>query len=119
MILLSNRIKEDKIVQYHVGQRFLHQANPGLVVFPIFLPGCLEDPNLPGLVSRKTLNLYTKFQFIGNFEVLHYYMRIVGPHFQWLEFHIQTHGMAGKQCIFSAQKAGKGHFLKIWLGFQL
>ena len=30
---------EDKIVQYHVGQAFLRQVNPGLVVFPIFLPG--------------------------------------------------------------------------------
>ena len=23
------------------------------------------------------------------------------------EFHIKSHGMAGKQCVFSAQKAGK------------
>ena len=29
------------------------------------------------------------------------------PHFQWLEFHIKTHGIAGKQCVCSAEKAGK------------
>ena len=69
MILSRNRIKEDKIVQCHVGQAFLHQFNPRLVVFPIFLPGSLVDPSLPGVVSWKILNLHRKFQFIGNFKV--------------------------------------------------
>jgi len=32
---------------------------------------------------------------------------VVGPYFQWLEFHIKIHGMAGKQCVSSAQNAGK------------
>ena len=111
MILSRNRIKEDKIVQYHVGQPFLQQVNPGLVVFPIFLPGCLVDPNLPGVVnSRKILNLYKKFQFIGNIKVTQYLVTIVGPQFRWLHCHIKAHGVAGKQYIFFVQKAGKGHF---------
>ena len=67
MILSRNRIIEDKTVQYHVGQAFLHQVNPGLVVFTISLPAGLVDPNLPGVVSCKTLNLYRKFQFFGKF----------------------------------------------------
>jgi len=45
---------------------------------------------------------------------------IVGQHFQWLEFHIEIHGLAGKQCAFSAQKVGKRSlFSEIWLEFQL
>ena len=35
-------------------------------------------------------------------------MAIVGSHFQWLEFHIKINGIAGIQCVFSAQKTGKG-----------
>ena len=31
--------------------------------------------------------------------------------FIWLEFNIEIHGMTGKQCEFSAKKAGKDHFL--------
>ena len=69
MILSRNRIIEDKIVQYHVRQAFLQQVHPGLVAFPIFLPGSLVDPNLPRVFSRKTLDLYRKFQFIGDFMV--------------------------------------------------
>ena len=59
------------------------------------------------MVYWKTLNLYRKFQFIGNFKATQYFVTIVGPHFQWLEFHITSHGMTGKQCAFSAQMAGK------------
>ena len=41
-------------------------------------------------------------------------------HFQWLEFHIKIDGMAGKQCVFSPQKAGeRSLFLKLWLEFQI
>ena len=57
MILSRNRIIEDNIVQCHVGQAFLHQVNPGMVVFPIFLPGSLVDPNLPGVVFPEDIEL--------------------------------------------------------------
>ena len=64
------------------------------------------------------LNLYRKFKFFGNFKVTQYFVAVIGPHFQWLEFHIKIHGMDGKQCAFFAQKAGKGLlFLKLWLEF--
>ena len=59
------------------------------------------------MVYLKILNLYRKFTFVGNFKVIQYFVAVVGPHFQWLAFHIKIHGMAGKQCVFSAQKAGK------------
>ena len=36
MILSRNRIEEEKIVHYHVGQAFFHQVNPGLEVFLCF-----------------------------------------------------------------------------------
>ena len=49
-----------------------------------------------------------------------YFLIIIGLQFQWLEFHIKIQGMAGKQCAFSDQKAGKDHFfLKLGLEFQL
>ena len=32
---------------------------------------------------------------------------IITFRFQWLEFHVKIHGMDGKQCALSAQKAGK------------
>jgi len=38
-------------------------------------------------------------------------MRIVVLHFQWLESYIKILGMAGKHCVFSAQKAGEGSLL--------
>ena len=56
MIVLRNRIKEEKIVQYHVGQAFFHQADPGLEAFPMFCQGWLVDPFLLEMVYRKTLN---------------------------------------------------------------
>jgi len=34
--LSRNRIKEERIGQYHMGQAFFHQINPGLEVFPVF-----------------------------------------------------------------------------------
>ena len=47
-------------------------------------------------------------------------MTIIRLHFQWLEFHLKIHGMAGKQCAFSVQKAGKRPLvLKLRLEFQL
>ena len=72
-----------------------------------FCQGWLVDLYPPRVVYRKTVNLYRKFQFIGNFNVTQYFVTIIGLHFQWLEFHIKIHGMAEKQCISSAQKAGK------------
>ena len=49
-----------------------------------------------------------------------YFLIIIGLQFQWLEFHIKIHGMAGKQCAFSDQNAGKRSlFLKLGLEFQL
>ena len=69
MILLRNRIEEEKIVQYQVGQAFFYQVYPGLEVFPMFCLGWLVDLCHPGVVYWKTLNLYRKFQFIGDFGV--------------------------------------------------
>ena len=46
-----------------------------------------------------------------------YFLIIIGLQFQWLEFHIKIHGMAGKQCDFSDQKAGKRSlFSETWAG---
>ena len=46
-----------------------------------------------------------------------YFLIIIGLQFQWLEFHIKIHGMAGKQCAFSDQKAGKRSlFSETWAG---
>jgi len=73
-----------------VGQAFFHQFDCGLEV----LLGYLVDLYPLGVVYQKTLNLYRKFQFIGNFKFIPYFVRIVGPHFQWLGFHIKIHGMA-------------------------
>ena len=69
---------------------------------PHVLPGRLVDPCPPGMAYWKTLNLYRKFQFIGSFKATQYFVTAVGQHFQWLEFHIKIHGMAGNQCAFSA-----------------
>ena len=79
-----------------MGQAFFHQVDPELEVLLVGL----VDPYPPGVVYRKILDLYRKFQFIGNFKVTQYVVTIVRPHFQWLEFHIKIHGMAGKQCFF-------------------
>ena len=50
----------------------------------------------------------------SKFKVIEYFATIAGPHFPWVEFHIKIHGMAGKECVFSAQKAGKRSvFLKL------
>ena len=62
------------------------------------------------MVYWKTLNFYRTFQFIGNFKATQYFVTIVGLHFQWLNFHINIHGMTRRQCAFSAQVAGKGPF---------
>ena len=105
MILLRKRIEEEKIFQYHMRQAIFHQVNPGLEVFPIFCQGWLEDPCPPMMVYWETLSLCRKFQFIGNFKTTQCFVPIVEEHFQWLEFHIKIHGMAGK-----------GHFfLNSWL----
>ena len=86
----------------------------------MFCQGWLVDHYPRMVVYRKTFNLYRKFQFIGNFKAIQYFVAIVGQNFQWLEFHIKIHGMAGKQCTLSAQRLEKGRFfLKHWLEFQL
>ena len=77
MILSKNRIKEEKIVQYLMGQAFFHQVDPGLEVFPKFCQGWLLDVYLPGVVYGKILHLYKKFQFIGSFKVIQYFLTIV------------------------------------------
>ena len=62
--LIENKIKEDKIVQYHIGQAFFRSVDPKLDVFLMFLPGWLVDPYVPEVAYRKTFNLYGKFQFM-------------------------------------------------------
>ena len=96
MILSRNSIEEEKIFQYHMGQAFFHQVDPGLEVFPMLCEEWLVDPCPPGVAYWKTLNLYRKFQFIGNFKVTQCFVTIVEEHLQWLEFHIKIYGMAGK-----------------------
>ena len=72
--------------------------------FPNILQLWLVDLYPLMVVYRKTLNLFRKFKFIGNFKVTQYFVAIVGLNFQ---FHIKIHCMARKQCVFLAQKAGK------------
>ena len=43
-------------------------------------------------------------------------MAIVGPQFHWLGLHIKLHGMAGKQCVFSAQRLEKITFSETFAG---
>ena len=72
----------------------------------MFCRGWLVDPYPLGVVYCKTWYLYRKVQFIGNVTITQYFVAVVGQHCQWLEFHIKIHGVAGKQCVFSVQKAG-------------
>ena len=51
-----------------MGQAFL-SSRPKIQNFSYVVPGWLVDLYAPGMVFQKTLNLYRKFQFIGNFEV--------------------------------------------------
>ena len=57
-ILLKNRIKEEKIVQYHVGQGLFSPSRPRIRTFPNVLPGWVVDLYSPRVVYRKTLNFY-------------------------------------------------------------
>ena len=105
-MLSRNRIKEEKIVQYHVVQAFFTKLTQDRKCSLCFTR--VVGRSLPsGVGLLKILNLYRKFQYTGNFKVIQYLGTIVGSHCQWLEFHIKVHGMAGKQCIYSAQKNGK------------
>ena len=108
-IILSRNSSIEKIAQYHMGQTFFHQVDPGFEAFPMFCQGWWVDPYPTWVGYWKTLNLCRKFQFFGNFEVTQYLVTIVGQHFQWLEFHIKIHGVAGKQCPSTSphKKAGK------------
>ena len=74
---------------------------------PYVLPGWLVVLFPPGVVYLKICNLCRKFQFIGNINATQYYVTIVRPHFQWLEFYSNVHGMAGKRYVFSAPKGWK------------
>ena len=87
MILSRNRVEEGKILQYHVRQAVNTKSTKDWK-FCCVLPGWLVDPYLLHVVYQKILNLYRKSQFIGNFKVNWYLVKIVGHHFQWLEFHI-------------------------------
>ena len=89
LILSKNRIKEENIVQYHVVQA-VHQIEPEFKVSTMFCQRWLADPYPPGVVYRKTLNLCSNSQFIGNFKVAQYFVTMVGQHFQWLEFHFHN-----------------------------
>ena len=74
----------------------------------IVLPRWLEDSYPPGVVYRKTLNLYRKFQ--SKFKITQYFVTIVRLHFQWLDFYIKIHGMTGKQCACLPKRLEKVSF---------
>ena len=98
-------------------QALFYEVDTGLQVFPVFCQWWLVVPFPSGMVYWKTLNFYRKLQFIGNFKATQSIVTIVGLHFQWLELHIKSHGMTGKQCAFSAQMAGKRPlFLRLLAG---
>ena len=69
-------MKEEKNVQYHVGQAFFLQVDPGFEVFSMFCQGWFVDPSPPGVVYRKTLIFCRKFQFIGNLKVTQFFLTI-------------------------------------------
>ena len=49
-----------------------------------------------------------------------YFLIIIGLQFQWLQFHIKIHGMAGNNVLFLTKRLEKDHFfLKLGLEFQL
>ena len=105
-ILSRNRFEEEKIVHYHVRQALFTKSTQDWK-FSLYFARVVGRPLLSGGGYRKILNLTKEFQFIGNFKVIQYFVKIVELHLHWLEFHIKIHGMAGKQCAVSAQKAGK------------
>ena len=75
-------------VEYHMGQAFLSSRHK-LKNFPNIWPGWLVDLYVPGVIYQKTMNLYRKFQFIGNFRSI---LR--------MEIYIKIHVMAGRQFVF-------------------
>jgi len=75
--LSKSRIKEEKSVRYHVRQAFFNKSTKDWKLSNV-LPSWLVDPDPPGVVSWKTLNLYRKFHFIGNFKVTQWFVTIVG-----------------------------------------
>ena len=93
-IEIQDKRRKDCSISRETGLFSPSQTRIGSV--PYVLPGWLGDPCLPGVVYRKTLNLDKKFQFIGNFKATQCFVTIVEMHFQWLEFHIRIHGVAGK-----------------------
>ena len=107
--LSRNRLKEEKIVEYHMGQAFLHQVVSKFEISPV-LPGWLVDLYaLRGGVYRKALKLYSEFQFIGNLKVN-----------LSLESLLKSHIMSGKQCVFLPRGLENiVFFQKLWLKFQV
>ena len=91
------------------GTGLFSPSRPRIGNFPYVLRGMVGRFLPSGMVYWKTLNLRRKFQFIGNFKTTQCFdnsrttFSIAGISYKNL-------GMAGKQCAFSAQKAGKGHF---------
>ena len=91
-----------------MGQAFFYQVVSKFEIFPV-LPGWLVDLYALGVVFRKALNLYSKFQFVGNLKVN---LR--------LESLLKSHVMAGKQCVFLPRGLENiVFFLKLWLKFQV
>ena len=56
------------------------------------------------------MNLCRNSNLLEMFKVNKYFVTIVGPHFQWLEFGNKIYVMTGKQCIFLPKSPGKGNY---------
>ena len=62
------------------------------------------------LVCRKTLNLYRKFQFIGNFKVTRCFVTIVGLIFNGWNAISKCMVLLENNVLFLLKKLEKGHF---------
>ena len=68
----------------------------------------------------KTLNLWRKFQFIGNFKLTQYLVIIVGQHFNGWNFISKFMVWPENNVLFLPKRLGKCHFfLKLWLEREL
>ena len=74
-------MKEEKIVQYHLGQAFFHQIDPDWK-FSLCFTRVVGKPLPSGGSYRKILNLHKEFQFIGHFKAIKYFVKIVELLFQ-------------------------------------
>ena len=118
LILLRNRTEDEKILFNITWDRPFSPRRPRIGIFPYVLTGWLVDAYLSGVFYQRTLNLCKNFQFIGNFKVTYYFVIIIRPHFQWQEFHIKIHDMAGKQCSFLHKVLYKGCFCSFGWNFK-